>query len=83
MAQIDKTFPTMDCSICILAPKMSEAGRHPNITILTNSEITDVNGYVGNFKVKVLKKARYVDERECTACGDCTEVCPAKFWPYL
>ncbi|MFC2154265.1 CoB-CoM heterodisulfide reductase HdrA2 [Candidatus Altiarchaeota archaeon] len=76
MAQIDKTFPTMDCSICILAPKMSEAGRHPNITLLTHSEIQEVSGYVGNFKVKVLKKARYVSEKECTACGDCSKVCP-------
>jgi len=76
MAQIDKTFPTMDCSICILAPKMSEAGRHPNITIFTNSEVVGVSGYVGNFKIQVLKKARYVDEKECTACGDCTDVCP-------
>jgi len=76
MAQIDKTFPTMDCSICILAPKMSEAGRHPNITLLTNSEVQEVTGYVGNFKVKVLKKARYVNEKECTACGECTAVCP-------
>jgi heterodisulfide reductase subunit A len=76
MAQIDKTFPTMDCSICILAPKMSEAGRHPNIKLFTHSEVKEVNGYVGNFQVKVLKKARYVDENECTACGDCTEVCP-------
>ncbi len=76
MAQIDKTFPTMDCSICILAPKMSEAGRHPNITLLTNSEVAEVSGYVGNFKIKVLKKARYVKEKECTACGDCVEVCP-------
>jgi heterodisulfide reductase subunit A len=76
MAQIDKTFPTMDCSICILAPKMSEAGRHSNIAIYSNSTVVDVSGYVGNFKVKVLKKARYVDEKECTACGDCTEVCP-------
>ena len=76
MAQIDKTFPTMDCSICILAPKMSEAGRHPNITLYTNSEVQEVSGYVGNFKIKVLKKARYVSEKECTACGDCAEVCP-------
>ena len=76
MAQIDKTFPTMDCSICILAPKMSEAGRHPNIKLFTHSLVQEVNGYVGNFQVKVLKKARYVDENECTACGDCTEVCP-------
>lgn len=76
MAQIDKTFPTMDCSICILAPKMSEAGNHPNITLLSNSEVQEVSGYVGNFKIKVLKKARYVDEKECTACGDCVDVCP-------
>ena len=75
MAQIDKTFPTMDCSICILAPKMSDAGRHPNIKLLTNSEVKEVKGYIGNFKVQVLKKPRYVTE-ECTACGDCSKVCP-------
>ncbi|MGQ9565256.1 MAG: CoB-CoM heterodisulfide reductase HdrA2 [Candidatus Bathyarchaeales archaeon] len=75
MAQIDKTFPTMDCSICILAPKMSDVGRHPNITLLTNSEVQDVKGYIGNFKVKVLKKPRYVTE-DCSACGDCSKVCP-------
>ncbi|MDH5531993.1 MAG: FAD-dependent oxidoreductase, partial [Candidatus Bathyarchaeota archaeon] len=75
MAQIDKTFPTMDCSICILAPKMSDAGRHPNIELLTNSEVTEVKGYIGNFEVKVLKKPRYVTE-DCTGCGDCSKVCP-------
>jgi heterodisulfide reductase subunit A len=75
MAQIDKTFPTMDCSICILAPKMSDAGRHPNIELLTNSEVKEVTGYIGNFKAKVLKKPRYVTS-ECTACGDCVSVCP-------
>jgi len=75
MAQIDKTFPTMDCSICILAPKMSDAGRHPNIELSTNSEVVDVKGYIGNFKVKVLKKPRYVT-KDCTACGDCAKVCP-------
>ena len=75
MAQIDKTFPTMDCSICILAPKMSEAGRHPNIQILTNSEVKAVDGYVGNFDVTVLKKPRYVT-KSCTACGDCSRACP-------
>jgi heterodisulfide reductase subunit A len=75
MAQIDKTFPTMDCSICILAPKMSDVGRHPNIELLTNSEVQDVKGYIGNFKVKVLKKPRYVT-KDCSACGDCTKVCP-------
>jgi len=75
MAQIDKTFPTMDCSICILAPKMAEAGRHPNITLLANSDVTDVKGYIGNFKVHVKKRARYVT-KDCTACGDCSKVCP-------
>ena len=75
MAQIDKTFPTMDCSICILAPKMSEVGRHLNIELLTVSEVTGVEGHIGNFKVKILKKARYV-KKECTGCGDCIQVCP-------
>ncbi len=74
MAQLDKTFPTMDCSICILAPKMADAGRHPNIELLTNSEVLEVKGYIGNFKVKVLEKPRYVTD-ECTACGDCAPVC--------
>jgi heterodisulfide reductase subunit A2 len=77
MAQLDKTFPTMDCSICILAPKMSEAGRHPNIELLANSEVVEIGGYIGNFKVKVRKKPRYV-KKECTACGDCVEVCPVE-----
>jgi len=76
MAQIDKTFPTMDCSICILAPKMSDVGRHPNIELLTNSEVKEVKGYIGNFKVKVLKKPRYVT-KDCSACGDCVKECPA------
>ncbi len=75
MAQLDKTFPTMDCSICILAPKMSEAGRHPNIELLTLSEIKEVHGHIGNFRVKVLKKARYV-KKECSSCGDCIQACP-------
>jgi heterodisulfide reductase subunit A len=65
----------MDCSICILAPKMSDAGRHPNITLLTNSEVMDVKGYIGNFKVKVSKKPRYVT-KDCSACGDCAKDCP-------
>jgi len=74
MARIDKTFPTMDCSICILAPKMSDVGHHPNIELLTNSEVVDVRGYIGNFRVKVLKKPRYVKE-DCSACGECSKVC--------
>ena len=77
MAQIDKTFPTMDCSICILAPKMSDAGRHPKIELLANSEVLEVSGYIGNFKVKVKKKPRYI-KKECTACGDCVKVCPVE-----
>lgn len=77
MAQLDKTFPTMDCSICILAPKMSDVGRHPNIELLTNSEVVEVGGYIGNFKVKIHKKPTYVT-KECTTCGDCTDVCPVE-----
>jgi heterodisulfide reductase subunit A len=75
MARIDKTFPTMDCSICILAPKMSDAGHHSNIELLTNSEVAEVKGYIGNFHVKVLRKPRYVT-KDCSACGECVEVCP-------
>jgi heterodisulfide reductase subunit A len=75
MARIDKTFPTMDCSICTLAPKMSDAGHHPNIELLTNSEVAEVKGYVGNFQVKVLKKPRYV-KKDCSACDECVKPCP-------
>ncbi len=76
MAQLDKTFPTMDCSICILGPKMIACLHHPNITLLTYSEVKEVNGSAGNFKVKIMKKPRYVDESKCTGCDDCTKVCP-------
>lgn len=75
MAQIDKTFPTMDCSICILAPKMSEVGRHPHIELFTCSEVLDVSGYIGNFKAKIRRGARFVTDG-CTACGDCIDACP-------
>ncbi len=77
MAQIDKTFPTLDCSICILAPVMSDVGRHPNIELMANSEVVDVKGYIGNFTATVLKRPRYVVE-ECKACGDCAKVCPVQ-----
>jgi len=76
MAQLDKTFPTIDCSICILGPKMADAAKHPRIKLMTLSEVVDVKGYVGNFEVKILKKARYVSETDCSACGECAKVCP-------
>ncbi len=78
MAQLDKTFPTLDCSACILTPKMSSAGSHPYIELLTYSEVEEVSGYIGNFKVKIRKKARYVDEDKGTGCGICVEKCPFK-----
>ncbi|UCH90091.1 MAG: CoB--CoM heterodisulfide reductase iron-sulfur subunit A family protein [Thermoplasmata archaeon] len=78
MAQLDKTFPTNDCSMCILSPKLVEANRHANITILTNSELEEVSGSSGNFKVKVRRKARFVDEDKCIGCGICAEKCPVK-----
>lgn len=78
MAQLDKTFPTNDCSACILTPVMVDAGTHPNIELLTYSEIASVEGYIGNFDVKINKKQAYVDWEKCTGCGDCAEACPAK-----
>ncbi len=78
MAQLDKTFPTNDCSICILAPKLREVDRHRNITLMAYSDVKECYGTAGNFTVKVVKKARFVDEEKCTACGDCTEKCPTK-----
>lgn len=78
MAQLDKTFPTNDCSICILAPKMSDCYEHENVEVLTYSEVIDVKGKLGDFKVKVLKKPRYVDIEKCTGCGECIEKCPTK-----
>jgi len=78
MAQFDKTFPTLDCSACILTPKMVQAGTHPNITLLTWSEVTKVDGYVGNFDVTIKKKSRFVNTDLCTGCGICNEKCPKK-----
>jgi len=78
MMQFDKTFPTLDCSACILTPKMSEVGSHPNIELLSYSEVEEVSGYIGNFKTKIRKKARYIDEAKCTGCGVCQEKCPWK-----
>ncbi|MBE3039775.1 MAG: CoB--CoM heterodisulfide reductase iron-sulfur subunit A family protein [Chloroflexi bacterium] len=78
MAQFDKTFPTLDCSACILTPKMTTVGQHPNITLLTWSEVEEVKGYVGNFTVKIRKKARKINEELCNGCLICQEKCPKK-----
>ena len=76
MAQLDKTFPTLDCSACILTPKMVDLANHPNVHLLDYSEVFRVEGYVGNFRVTVRRKPRYVDVNQCTGCGSCAEVCP-------
>lgn len=78
MAQWDKTFPTLDCAACILTPRMVEVGQHPNISLMTYSEVEGVEGYLGNYTVTVRKKARYVNETLCTGCGICEERCPKK-----
>jgi heterodisulfide reductase subunit A2 len=81
MAMLDKTFPTLDCAACILTPKMVQVGQHPNIDLLSYSEVEDVSGYVGNFKVTVRKKSRFVDEEVCNGCGLCIEACPFRDLP--
>ncbi|WP_018125748.1 CoB--CoM heterodisulfide reductase iron-sulfur subunit A family protein [Desulfovibrio oxyclinae] len=81
MAKLDKTFPTVDCSTCILGPKMVDVSQHPNITLMTSSEIEAVSGYVGNFDVTVRKRATYVNNELCTGCGLCSEKCPSKKAP--
>ena len=77
MSQLDMTFPTLDCSECILTPKMTDVGNNPYINLMASSEIEKVSGYVGNFKVQIRKKARFVTEK-CTACGDCVKACPVE-----
>ncbi len=81
MAQFDKTFPTLDCAACILTPKMVQVGQHPKIKLLSSSQVEEVSGFVGNFKVKVRRKATYVDHAKCTGCGLCWESCPARKIP--
>jgi len=78
MAKFDKTFPTLDCAACILTPKMTTVGQHPYIQLMSYSEIEDVSGFVGNFKVRIKRKARYVLEDKCTGCAECTKVCPVE-----
>ena len=78
MAQLDKTFPTLDCSACILTPKMVDCAQHEKIDILTYSEVEEVKGFVGNFNVKIRRKARFVDETKCTGCKICMDKCPSK-----
>jgi heterodisulfide reductase subunit A len=78
MAGLSETFPTLDCSQCILTPRMVEVGQHPRIKLYSYSEVEAVDGFVGNFKIKIRQKARYVDVSKCTGCGDCWSVCPLK-----
>ena len=76
MAQLDKTFPTNDCAMCIISPKLVEVGRHLNIDILPNTEVEGLEGEAGNFQVALKSHPRYIDLKACTACGQCRQVCP-------
>ena len=78
MAQLDKTFPTNDCSMCILAPKLVGAGRHPNIELITNARLEEIEGEAGNFQVRIAKKPRYINEEKCNGCGVCAQHCPVE-----
>jgi heterodisulfide reductase subunit A len=78
MAQLSETFPTLDCSQCILTPKMVEVSRHPKIRLLTYSEVVEVSGFVGNYRVRIRKKPTYVNPEKCNLCGECAKVCPVR-----
>ena len=80
MAMLDKTFPTNDCSMCILSPKMVDTARHPKISLHTCTEVTGIEGSEGNFTVKVTKHPRYIREEDCTGCGDCVTICPVEVY---
>ncbi|TRO47488.1 hydrogenase iron-sulfur subunit [Candidatus Bathyarchaeota archaeon] len=79
MAALDKTFPTLDCSICIEGQKMVDVARHPNIEIIANADLIKVEGYVGNFKAKIRKNPRFVIQEKCTGCGECKDACPIEY----
>ena len=81
MSQLSETFPTLDCSQCILTPRMVEVAQHPNITLYTYAELESLEGFIGNFKVKIRKKSKSIDEKLCTGCGMCTTKCPVKKIP--
>lgn len=81
MAQFDKTFPTLDCAACILTPKMVQVGQHPNIDLMAYSEVSEVEGFIGNFKVRVKKRPKYVSDEKCTGCGNCWAYCPSHRTP--
>jgi len=83
MSQLDKTFPTLDCSACIMTPKMVDVARHPNIELLTYSEVEAVESETGRFRVRIRKKARSVNMTKCTSCGLCVENCPIRNEAYL
>lgn len=78
MAQLDKTFPTNDCSMCIISPKLIEVDKHLNIDVLTNTSVEGISGEAGSFKVRVTRRPRYIDEENCTGCGQCVQNCPVK-----
>ncbi len=78
MAQLDKTFPTLDCSACILTPRMVDVAKHPNVTLMTNAEVTAAEGYVGNYEITVQKNPSFVDESKCVGCELCSKACPVK-----
>jgi heterodisulfide reductase subunit A len=82
MLQFDKTFPTLDCAACIGTPKMVDVGQNPNIKLMTYCEVIEISGFIGSYKVKIRKKARYIDTSKCTGCGDCAKACPVKYRLY-
>ena len=81
MSQLSETFPTLDCSQCILTPRMVEVAQHPNITLYTYAELESLEGFIGNFKAKIRRKSKSIDEKLCTGCGQCTTKCPVKKIP--